>query len=179
MNSPRCEICNIEVYKSPYTKHLRNKKHLKNNEIECPEALQELVRNHIRLNKKIDRRMINPNYVTDRNLQVEFKINLDSHHLNSKLTITPNLEFGIEIRDINQIIKRLSNIYARLINQYKFRYRVVFPEWFDIDEKELFITSQTDIDKIDVISHIQQRDSCWTFNKINSMVVYFFIKLVK
>ena len=158
MNNHRSEICNIGVYKAPYTKHLRIKKHLKIN----------------RLNKQIDHRMINPNYITDRNLQIEFEINLDIHHLNSKLTITPDLEFGIEVRDINQFIERLSNIYARLINQYKFGYRVVFLERFDIDEQELFITSQTDIDKIDVISHIQQRDSCWRFDKINSMVVYFY-----
>ena len=153
MNNPRCEIHNIKRSK----KHLRSRKHLKN--------------------KKIDHRMINPNYVTDRNLQVEFEINLDSHHLNSKLTITTDLEFGIDIRDINQTIKRLSNIYARLINQFKFRCRVVFSERFDKqneDEKELFITSQTDIDKIDVISQIQQKDSCWRFDKINSMVVYFY-----
>ena len=139
--------------------------------------LLQLVRNHNRLNKQIDYMMVIPNFVTDRNPQVKFKINLDSHHLNSKLTITPDLEFGIEVRNINQIIKTLSNIYARLINQYKFRYRVVFSERFDIqneDEKELFTTSQTDIDKIDVISQIQQKDTCWRFDKINSMVVYFY-----
>ena len=149
MNSRRCEIYSSELI--------------------------QLVRNHNRLSKQIGHMMIIPNYVTDRNLQVKFKINLDSQHLNSKLTITPDLEFGIEVRNINQIIKRLSNIYARLINQYKLRYRVVFSERFDKqNEKELFITSQTDIDKIDVISQIQQKDSCWRFDKINSMVVYFY-----
>ena len=37
--------------------------------------------------------MINPYYFTNRALQVAFKINLDSHHINhanSKLAITPN-----------------------------------------------------------------------------------------
>ena len=67
--------------------------------------------------------MINPYYLTDRNLRVGFKINLDSHkfiHANSKLTITPNYpEFGIEVRYINQIMKELSINYARLLNQYK------------------------------------------------------------
>ena len=46
--------------------------------------------------------MINPYYFTDRALQVGFKINLDSHHINhanSKLTIIPNCpEFSIEVR---------------------------------------------------------------------------------
>ena len=134
------------------------------------------IKKHLK-NKQIDHRMINPNYVTDRILQVKFKNILDSHLLNSKLTIKPDLEYDIEVRDINQIIKRLSNIYARLINQYKFRYRVVFPEKFDLqkeNEKELFITSETDIDKIDVTTQIQQKNSCWRFDKINKMVVYFY-----
>ena len=65
--------------------------------------------------------MINPYYFTDRNLKVEFKINLDSHHVNhanSKLTITTNYpEFGIDVRYNNKILKELYVIYARLINQ--------------------------------------------------------------
>ena len=64
-----------------------------------------------------------------------FKINLDSHHINhanSKLTITPNFpEFGTEIRYTNKIMKEISVIYARLINQYNFRYQTVFSERFD------------------------------------------------
>ena len=66
--------------------------------------------------------MINPYYFTDRKLKVAYKINLDSHHinhLNSKLTITSNFEnTGIEIRFINKIMREMSIIYARFINQY-------------------------------------------------------------
>ena len=69
--------------------------------------------------------MVNPYYFTDKNLKVGFLITLDTHHINhaiSKLTITPNyLEFGIEIRYIDEITKELSVIYARLINQYVFK----------------------------------------------------------
>ena len=144
--------------------------------------------------------MLNPYYFTDNNLRVGFKINLDSHHinhLNSKLTITPNHpEFGIEVRYINKIMKELSIIYARLINQYKFRYQTVFSARFDkqnedgqlLDETELFINlninhnlTQSDLDNINVVSslehHIQQqemKDSGWRFDKINSMTVYFY-----
>ena len=129
-----------------------------------------------------------------------FKINLDSHHinhLNSKLTITPNhSEFGIEVRYINKIMKELSNIYARLINQYKFGYQTVFSARFDkqnedgqlLDETELFNNlnlnhnlTQTDLDNINVVSslehQIQQqemKDSGWRFDKINSMTIYFY-----
>ena len=84
-----------------------------------PKSLKQLARNNIKLddrqlNKEIAKKMLNPNYFTDNNLRVGFKINLDSHHinhLNSKLTITPNHpEFKIEVRYINKIMKELSNI---------------------------------------------------------------------
>ena len=63
-----------------------------------PKPLRQLERDNIttddrQLNGELARRMINPDYFTDRNLRVGFKINLDSHnlhHTNSKLTITPN-----------------------------------------------------------------------------------------
>ena len=91
-----------------------------------PESLRQLALDNIRLddrqlNKDIAKKMINPYNFTDRNLKVAYKINLDSqnlHHKNSKLTITPTSpEFGIEFRFSNKIIKELSVIYARLINQ--------------------------------------------------------------
>ena len=79
--------------------------------------------------------MLNPYHFTDRNLNVGFKFNLDSHHFNhanSKLTITPIFsEFGIETRYKKKILKELSVIYARLLNQYKFRYQKVFSANFD------------------------------------------------
>ena len=226
MNSRKCEICNFDVHRASYAKHLRSKTHLENikqnemiipewlfrepvvNEIEKvynPKSLKQLARNNIKLddkqlNKELAKKMINPYYFTDRNLQVGFKINLDSHHinhLNSKLTIKPNFkEFGIEVRYINQIMKELSNIYARLINQYKFKYQTVFSARFDkqdennqvLDETELVINlninhnlTRTDIDNIDIRSplehQIQQqemKDSGWRFDKINSMTIDFY-----
>ena len=78
--------------------------------------------------------MIIPFYFFDKNLKIVFKINLESHninHSNSNLTITPICpEFGIEFRYINKIIKELSVIYARLINQYKFKYHTLFSASF-------------------------------------------------
>ena len=226
MNSRRCEICNVDVHRASYMKHLRSKKHLENikqNEMIIPEwlfrepienkikkifnpkSLKQLARNNIKLddkqlNKELAKKMINPYYFTDRNIKVGFKINLDSHnlhHTNSKLTIIPNHpEFGIEIRYINKIMKELAVIYARLINQYKFKYQTVFSARFDkqnednqvLDETELFINlninhnlTQTDIDNINVVSslehQIQQqevKDSGWRFDKINSMTIYFY-----
>ena len=92
-------------------------------------------------------------------------------------------------------MKELFINYARLINQYKFKYQTIFSSRFDkqdekyqvLDETELFIIlninhnlTQTDIDNIDVTSplefQIQQqkmKDSGWRFDKINSMNIYF------
>ena len=207
-------------------KHLRSKKHLENikqNEVIKPEwlfrepienkikkiynpkPLKQLARNNIKLddkqlNKELAKKMINPYYFIDENLKVGFKINLDSHninHLNSKLTSTPNHpEFGIEVRYINQIMKELSIIYAKLLNQYKFKYQTVFSATFDkqdednqvLDETELFINlninqnlRQRDLENIDVVSpfeHQKQqqemKDSGWRFDKINSMTILFY-----
>ena len=226
MNSRKCDVCNVDVHRASYIKHLRSKKHLENikqNELIIPDwlfqepvenkikkiynprSLKQIARDNIRLddkqlNKELAKKMINPYYFTDRNLKVGFKINLDSHnlhHANSKLTITPyHPEFGIEFRYINKIVRELAVIYARLINQYKFKYQVVFSARFDkqveddqlLDETELFINlnnnhslTQTDIDNIDVVSslehQIQQqemKDSGWRFDKINSMTIYFY-----
>ena len=170
-----------------------------------PEPLRHLARDNFRLddrqlNKELAMKMINPYYFANRALQVTFKINLDSHHINhanSKLTITPNFpEFGIELRYINKIMKELAMIYARLINQYKIKYQTVFSARFDkqdedyqlLDETELFINlniihnlTQSDLDKFNIISplefQIQQqemKDSGWRFDKINSMTKNFY-----
>ena len=226
MNSRKCEICNIDVHRACYEKHLRSKKHLgniKQNEMIIPEwlfqelvgqksrkiynakPLRQLARDNIRLDhkqfkKELARRMINPYYFTDKNSRVGFKINLDSHNLHhtiSKLNITPNHpEFGIEVHYINKNIKELAVVYARLINQNKFKYQTVFSEKFDkqdednqvLDERELFINlninqnlTESNLMKIDIKSplehQIQQQEmkgSGWRFDKINSMTVYFY-----
>ena len=223
MNSRECDVCNIDVHRASYVKHMRSKNHLENikqNEMiipECffrepienkfkkmynPKSLTQIARDNIRLddkqlNEEFAKKMLNALYFTDRNLRVGFKIDLDSHQINdanSKITITPNYpEFGIEVRYFNKIMKELSVIYARLINQYKFKYQTVFSARFDkqdednqvLDETELFINlninhnlTETDINNIDVKSplehQIQQqemKDSGWRFDKINSMII--------
>ena len=150
MNSRRCEVCNVDVHRASHMKHMRSKTHLESikqsemiipewlfrepienkiKKIYNPKSLKQLARNNIRLddkqlNKELAKKMINPYYFSDRNSQVAYKVNLDSHlinHLNSKLTITSNFEnTGIEFRFINKIMREMSIIYARLINQYKF-----------------------------------------------------------
>ena len=146
MNSRNCEICNVDVHRASYAKHLRSKTHLENRKkdemiipewffqepieskikkIYNPKSSKQIARDNIRLDdkhltKELAKKMINPYYFTDRNLKVGFKINVDSHrinHANSKLTTKSNYpELRIEVRYNNKIIK-LSIIYARLINQ--------------------------------------------------------------
>ena len=144
--------------------------------------------------------MKNPYYFNDRALRVGFKINLNSRHINhanAKLTILPNYpEFGIEVRYINKIMKELSVIYARLLNQYKFKYQTVFSARFDkqneddqvLDETELFNNlninhslTESDLDKIDIRSPLEHQkqqqemeNSGWRFGKIKSMTIFFF-----
>ena len=85
--------------------------------------------------------MINPNYFIGENLKNGFKINLQSHkisHANSILTIIPKYpDSGIDYRYINNIIEELSVIYARLINQYKFKYHTLFSaSFYKINEED-------------------------------------------
>ena len=142
MNSRKCDVCNIDVHRASYVKHLRSKRHLENerliemiipewlfqepvgnkvNKIYNPKSLKQLARDNTKLdekqlNKELAKKMLNPYYFAGRNLNVGFKISLDSHHINhsnSKITITPNYpEFVIEVRYIKKINKELSVIYA-------------------------------------------------------------------
>ena len=224
-NSHACKICNVNVHRASMQKHLRGKKHLENmiqNEMIIPEwffkeekspikkkiqkvynpkTLKQLAREKIKLDdKELAKMMINPYYFIDENLKNGFKINLESHnisHANSILTITPNFqEFGIEFRYINKIVKELSVIYARLINQYKFKYHTLFSaSFYKINEedqrnneieiyKNLNINNnltESDIDNIDVMSQLEHQiqiqetnESGWIFDKINAMKISFY-----
>ena len=166
-----------------------------------PKTLKQLAREKIKLDdKELAKMMINPYYFIDENLKNGFKINLESHnisHANSILTITCKYpDIGIEYRYINKIIKELSVIYARLKNQYKFKYHTLFSASFHkINEEdrrnneiELYINlkinhnlTESDIDNIDVSSQLKHqidiqetKESGWIFDKINSMKISFY-----
>ena len=150
--------------------------------------------------KELAKIMISPYYFFDKSLKIGFKINLESHnfsHANSIFSILPKFpEYGIEFRYINKIVKELSVIYARLINQYKFKYHTLFSANFykfnEEDQRdshiELYINlkinhnlTESDIAIIDIRSrlehHIQMqelKESGWIFDKINSMKISFY-----
>ena len=165
-NSRTCEVCNVNVHRASFVKHLRSKKHLESIEqnemiisewlfkenqspikkkiqkVYNPKTLKHLAREKIKLyDKELARMMINRYYFIDENLKIGFKINLESHfisHAISILTITPKFpEFGIEFRYFNKIVKELFVIYARLINQYKFKYHTLFSaSFYKINEED-------------------------------------------
>ena len=113
------------------------------------------------------------------------------------MNIIPNFpDIGIEKRYVNKILKELSVIYARLINQYKFKYHVLFSASFykinkedqRSDETEIFIDlninnnlTESDIDNIDIKSQLEHqirsqetKESGWIFDKINAMKIRFY-----
>ena len=124
--------------------------------------------------KELAKKMINPSSLFHDNLKIGFKINLEGHNINhaiSILTITPTYpEFGIQIRFIIKIIKELSVLYARLINQNNFKNRTSFSDTFykvieedqRNNETDLIINlnvyhilTESDIDIIDVIFELE------------------------
>ena len=222
-----CEICDVNVHRASFAKHLRSKKHLENviqnemiipdwffkeekspikkkiQKVYNPKTLIQLAREKIKLDdKELAKIMINPYYFIDKNLKIGFKNNLDleSHnfsHANSILSILPKFpEYGIEFRYINKIVKELSVIYARLINQYKFKYHTLFSaSFYKINEEdqiynqiELYLNlkinnnlTESVIDNIDVRSQLEHQiqmqeleDSGWIFDKYNSMKISFY-----
>ena len=224
-NSRTCEICNVNVHRASFLKHLRSKKHLENSEqnemtipegffkeekspikkkiqkVYNPKTLKQIAREKIKLDdKKLAKIMNNLNNFIDKNLKIGFKNNLESHsfsHANSILSITPNFQaFGIELRYINKIVKELSVIYARLINQYIFKNHTLFSaSFYKINEEdqrnneiELYMNlkinnnlTESDIDNTDVRSQLEHqiqiqetKDSGWMFDKINSMKISFY-----
>ena len=224
-NSRTCNVCNVNVHRASLAKHLRSKKHLENVEqnemiipawffkeekspvkkkiqkVYNPKTLIQLARVKIKLDdKELAKIMINPYFFIDKNLKTGFKIDLESHnfsHANSILTILPKFpEYGIEFRYINKIVKELSVIYARLINQYKFKNHTLFSaSFYKINEEdqrnnhiELYINlkinnnlTESDIDNIDIRSQLEHqiqmqelKDSGWIFDKINSMKISFY-----
>ena len=79
-------------------------------------------------------------YFTYRSLQVGFNIKLVSHngnHNNSLITIEPNFNvFGSKTRCIKKILKEMSVIYVRLMNQYIFKNQTAFSAIFNEQDED-------------------------------------------
>ena len=110
-NSRTCDICNVDVHRASYAKHLRSKKHLENEKqnekiipewlfkeeqapikkqtkkVYNPKTLKQIARENIKkndteLDKELTKKKINPYYFIDKNLNNGFKIILESHNNN-------------------------------------------------------------------------------------------------
>ena len=161
--------------------------------------MKHLARKKMKLDdKELAKMMINPYYFNDENSKIGFKFNLEGHnvsHANSLLTITPNFpEFGVEFIYVNKIIEELSFIYARLINQYKFKYHTLFSASFykinEEDQRNIEIEryiilnmnhnlTESDIINNDVKSQLElqiqeTKESGCIFDKTNSMKLPFY-----
>ena len=133
-------------------------------------------------------------------MRIGFKKNLESHNnnqANSLLNIAPSFPvIGIETRYIDRNLKEMATVYARLINQYKFKYHILLSASFcknneedqRSEEIELFIIlninnnlTETDFNDIDVTSQLEHqtqvqetKEPGWTFDKNDSMEIGFF-----
>ena len=133
-------------------------------------------------------------------MKIGFKKILDSHniiHAIFILSIKPlYIHFGIETRYNMKVLKEMATIYARLVNQYKFRCHTKFSARFHkineddqgCDEIEVFNIliynqnlTESDINNIDVKSHLvhkiriqETKDSGGIFDEINSMRIGFY-----
>ena len=139
--------------------------------------------------------MISPYYFS-RRFENQYKINLDSHnvnHLNSKITFKNKYDLPIQMDDVDSILKEMSLIYTRLIDQYKIKFQVVFSAEFDKEDEFGFISDKTelfislkinqiltleDIEQTNICSQLESqitnqelKDSGWRFNKLVSMTI--------
>ena len=144
--------------------------------------------------------MINPHYFLDENLKMSFKIYLENHKVNHASVLLKNIpkfpDIGTEIRYFNKISHELATIYARLINQNKYKYHILFSASFYMNNEGDQRKDETDpfknltlnhnltesyIDNIDVKSQLQQqiqiqetKESVWISDKNNSMKIKFY-----
>ena len=181
--------------------HIRKR----NKKVYNPKTLKQIAREYTEigvkeLEKELAKKMNNPYFFIDKNLKLGSKINLEGHnfnHASSLLNIEPIFpDIGIETRHINKILKEMATIYARIMDQYKFKYHIIFSAIFyktngedqRSDEIELVINlninkklTENDINNIDVKSQLEHqiqiletKETGWIFDKINSMKIRFY-----
>ena len=193
-NTIRCQDCNIDIHRASYSRDLKPKKHLEKNDIKPKKVIDK---DNIKEANKINK--IEYKF-TDNNLNTAYDITVDRHHkkdLNSQKTITSKIDnTGIEMYYIDKIIKELSHIYAKFINQYKFKYQLSFMLIFckfeedgDIrKEAEMTINlnmtknlTQSEIDNVDILwdlearkQNLEMKESGWDFQRVNSMTISFY-----
>ena len=150
-NRVRCDICKIDIHRASYSRNLKSKKHSENmsqNKVIIPRKnpMKRVVKEVFKVS---DTKVENQYYFTDRKLKIAYDINIDNHHdkhANSMITITSKFNnIGIDISHINKLMEEISHIYAKLINQYKFKYQLTFFVLFSKYGEDNEITSEVEL----------------------------------
>ena len=195
-NMKRCVDCGIDIHRASYSRHLKTRKHLDKKEIKPKKIIDKDDKkvSSIKRNDKIEYKF------TDKILNKIYDITIDRHNkkdLNSQITITSKFDnTGIEMYFIDKIFKEMAYIYAKFINQYKFKYQLSFMLLFykseedgDIGkEAEMTVTLnmvnnliQSEIDNVDIQwdlearkQNLEMNESGWNFQRVNSMTISFY-----
>ena len=194
-NTIRCVDCKIDIHRASYSRHLRSKKHLEKNNVKPKKVIDKEANKIIKSNEKIEYKF------TDNILDTAYDITVDRHHkkgLNSQITITSKHDniIRIEMYHFNDIFKEMAHIYAKFINQYKFKYQLSFMLLFnkfeedgDIrKEAEMVVNlsmvnnlTQSEIDNANIQwevearkQNLEMRESGWHFQRVNSITISFY-----
>ena len=197
-NMKRCEDCNIDFHRASYSRHLKTKIHLEKREIKPRKIIDK--DNIKETNKNIKRNNKIEYNFTDNLLNIAYDITVDRYlkiDLISQITITSKFDtLGKEMSYFNKIFKELSHIYAKFINQYKFKYQLSFMVLFnkfeedgDIrKEAEMSINfyminnlTESEIDNVNTqwelesrIQNLEIKESGWVFQGVNSMTISYY-----
>ena len=199
-NMKRCVDFNIDVHRASYSRHLKTKRHLEKKEIKPRKIIDKDNIKETNKNKNIKRNDKIEYKFTDIILNIAYDITVDKHHkknLNSQITITSKFDtFGIEMNFVDKIFREMSHIYAKFINQYKFKYQISFMLLFykfeedgDIrKEAEMTVNlnrtnnlTQSEIDNVDIQwdlearkQNLEMQESGWIFRRVNSMTISYY-----
>ena len=199
-NMKRCEDCNIDVHRASYSRHLKTKRHLEKKEIKPRKIIDKDDKKEANKNKNIKRDDKIEYKFSDNILHTAYDITVDKHHkknLNLQITITSKFDdTGIEMNFVDEIFREMSHIYAKFINQYKFKYQLSFMLLFhkfeedgDIrKEAEMPINlnmtnnlTQSEIENVNVQwdletrkQNLEMQESGWIFQRVNSMTISFY-----
>ena len=200
----RCDICKIDIQIAFNRRHFKSKKHFEYNTqnkevIPGKNSIKRVVQEEIKVSD-IDIKDENLYHFTDKTLKVALNITIDNHHskhANSTMIFTSKFDdIGIDITYINQILVERVIIYAKLINQNKFKYQITFSSVFNKYGEDGEITNQIEIPNIVSMTHIltqseldniivqwtlenriqtiEMKESGWNFQKTNSRKIGFY-----
>ena len=144
-----------------------------------PKILNQIARKNVNLirkelNKDLAEKMNFPYYFTNIILNTALIITLGSHqsnHRKSKIALKPNFS-EVKKNIANKKLKEMAKVHAKLMNEFNFKYQVVFSARFDkqnqndqvLDEVDFYIISksirkltESNFDNVDVISQLEQQ----------------------